>query len=66
MVADHGSYNITTYIRTKEKRKIKIKKRERKEKKINYIKITSRMNCYLSDTFMEGKASGLYSRKAMK
>ena len=69
MVADCGSYNITTYIRTKEKRKIKIKikkQRERKERKTNYIEITSRMNHYLSDTFMEGESSRIIFQESYK
>ena len=57
-MADYGGYNITIYIRTKEKTKRK------KKRNINYIKFISRINYYLSDIFMKGESSRIIFQKS--
>ena len=57
IIADCGSYNVTTYIRTKEKTK------RRKKKKINYIEFISRTNSYLSNIFIEIESSRIMFQK---
>ena len=67
-VADHGSYNVTTYIRTKEKKRKEKKRRKRTEEKEKKRGKHTKLKAEQTTVILswKEKAPRLYSRNTMK
>ena len=59
MVVDHGSYNVTTYIKQKKEKQKQNKRKEKQKDRQHCLKLHKMITVIplLSDSFMEGKDS---------